>query len=153
MHLVVLTIGIRHPLLTSDIKHDVLWLLRATTIYMFFCILFILLTAVNSRCEICIIQISRLTLPLYGTPVSNRIKLISSLTRVPVLHFCPWQYMRSSTNSQTVLYESQNTQIHDMPIPRQTLMQNGHLRSFKVNRFVVNEKPLRDYIVALYVSK
>ena len=40
-----------------------------------------------------------------GTPVNNSITLISP---VQSLHFCRWQYMRSSANFRTVLFESQN---------------------------------------------
>jgi len=38
----------------------------------------------------------------------------------------------SSASFQTVLLESHNTETHDIPIPRQTLTDNGHSRSFKI---------------------
>ena len=41
------------------------------------------------------------------TPVNNSITLYITST-VPGLHFCRWQYMRSSANFRTVFSESQN---------------------------------------------
>jgi len=65
---------------------------------------------------------------------------------VPGLHFCRWQYIRSSANPRTVSPKAR-TPAHRMQSLDQILTQNGHLRSFKVIRFGVNEEPLRGYIV------
>jgi len=57
-------------------------------------------------------------------PISH--KLIPTETRVLGLHFCCWQYMRSSANFRKILSESQNMPTYSTPSPRQILTQNCH---------------------------
>jgi len=53
---------------------------------------------------------SHLTPPLQRTPANICINLILPETTFPGLHFCRWQYMRSSANFRTVLFKSRRRQ-------------------------------------------
>jgi len=90
--------------------------------------------------------------------VNNRIKVISSETIDPRLHYCHWQHIRSSTCFRTVLSESQNTQTHDiMPISIQTFLYVKWPINVIQVHLSVSEKPRRDtcysiIIVAWYIK-
>ena len=82
-------------------------------------------------------------------PLNNSITLISPVQSLAGLHFCRWQYMRRPIALQISEQFSPKARkpAHWMPSSDQILTQNDHSRSFKFIHFVVNEEPLRGYIV------